>query len=187
MTTARQIATNRANAQKSTGPKSRIGKIICGSNALRHGLTSHLDARSITNWLCIILNDPNAELDPTNPDKRIVLAHRLAEAEARLIRVQNAESEYLFNPDPEGRLKKDVSDIDLDAEMMLECLEIYGENKKGLNLLARLDKLNIKQKHRASVAHIREMRKLARYRSEAEAQRRSALMKWIDLESGRSF
>ena len=186
MTTQRQIAANRANAQKSTGPKSQAGKLVSGSNALRHGLTTHLDAQSIVNWLRIILNDPNAELDPTNPDKRIVLAHRLAEAEARLIRVQNAEAEYLLNRDPEGRLENDFSNLDYEADMMVEVMEMYGENKKGLRLLARIDKFDIKQKHRASVAHIREMRKLARYRSEAEAQRRSALKKWIDLESGRT-
>ena len=185
MTTARQIAANRANAQKSTGPKSQAGKIVSGSNALRHGLAAHLDAQSIIAWLRIILNDPSAELDPTNPDKRIVLAHRLAEAEARLLRVQNAEAEYLLNPDPEGRLEQGISEMEHEAETLAECLEIYGEDKKGLRILARIDKLDFKQKHIASVDHIRVMRRLTRYRSEAEAKRRSALKKWTDLESGR--
>ena len=40
MTSAKQIAANRRNAQLSTGPKSRSGKERSRRNALRHGLTA---------------------------------------------------------------------------------------------------------------------------------------------------
>ena len=40
MTTERQIAANRANAKRSTGPKSRAGKARASQNAYRHGLTA---------------------------------------------------------------------------------------------------------------------------------------------------
>jgi len=36
----RQIAANRANAQKSTGPKTAAGKLTSAQNARRHGLSS---------------------------------------------------------------------------------------------------------------------------------------------------
>jgi hypothetical protein len=39
MTTKRQIAANRGNAGKSTGPRSHSGKKRAGRNAYRHGLT----------------------------------------------------------------------------------------------------------------------------------------------------
>jgi hypothetical protein len=39
MATERQIAANRANAKKSTGPKTAAGKIRCSRNAFRHGLS----------------------------------------------------------------------------------------------------------------------------------------------------
>ena len=40
MATDKQIATNRQNAKKSTGPKSEIGKLRSRRNAFRHGLTA---------------------------------------------------------------------------------------------------------------------------------------------------
>lgn len=39
MATERQIAANRANAKKSTGPKPAAGKIRSSRNAFRHGLS----------------------------------------------------------------------------------------------------------------------------------------------------
>ena len=40
MASERQCAANRANAKKSTGPKSRGGKMRASRNAVRHGLTA---------------------------------------------------------------------------------------------------------------------------------------------------
>ena len=40
MASDKQIAANRRNAQKSTGPKTLEGKLKCRRNALRHGLTA---------------------------------------------------------------------------------------------------------------------------------------------------
>jgi hypothetical protein len=42
MASERQIAANRRNAKKSTGPRSAAGKKRSGKNALRHGLTTPL-------------------------------------------------------------------------------------------------------------------------------------------------
>jgi hypothetical protein len=39
MTSARKLKTNRVNAQASTGPKTRQGKLRSGQNARRHGLS----------------------------------------------------------------------------------------------------------------------------------------------------
>jgi len=42
MTTEKQKATNQANAQKSTGPRSKEGKALSRYNALSHGLTGEV-------------------------------------------------------------------------------------------------------------------------------------------------
>ena len=39
MATERQIAANRANARRSTGPKTAVGKMVSSRNAFRHGLS----------------------------------------------------------------------------------------------------------------------------------------------------
>ena len=40
MATARQVAANRRNALRSTGPRTAAGKLASSQNALRHGLTA---------------------------------------------------------------------------------------------------------------------------------------------------
>jgi hypothetical protein len=42
MASEKQIAANRANAKKSTGPKTAVGKLKSSQNAYRHGLSSPL-------------------------------------------------------------------------------------------------------------------------------------------------
>ena len=42
MTTDRQIAANRNNAKKSTGPRSSAGRAVSRRNALRHGLAINI-------------------------------------------------------------------------------------------------------------------------------------------------
>jgi hypothetical protein len=48
MTTEKQIAANRANAKRSTGPKTSAGKRRSSSNAYRHGLSGPLPDDSLT-------------------------------------------------------------------------------------------------------------------------------------------
>ena len=43
MATEKQIAANRENAKRSTGPKTMAGRLISSRNAVRHGLSCPLD------------------------------------------------------------------------------------------------------------------------------------------------
>jgi hypothetical protein len=96
MSTRRQRAANRANAQKSTGPFSDAGKQIVSSNALNHGLASskpihvalpgeeaafakHLESYRTT---CAPANQPEEDLVRTLAESywRLERAHKLENA-----------------------------------------------------------------------------------------------------------
>jgi hypothetical protein len=80
MATQRQIAANRRNARKSTGPRSSAAKKRSSRNAYRHGLTSSLPSgAAIAKWL-----DEFARKIAGNSKNAIVLEHARAAAQAEL-------------------------------------------------------------------------------------------------------
>jgi hypothetical protein len=88
MSSARQIAANKRNAQRSSGPRTAVGKKKVGGNALRHGLAA------------AALRDPDIEAqikrltealareagDATQREQALVIA----ESEITLLRVRAA-------------------------------------------------------------------------------------------------
>lgn len=93
MTTTRQAAANRANARKSTGPKTPAGKAVAAGNATRHAIlqarlavTKDEDAGALE-----ALREAFAsELAPAGPLEG-ALVERMVSAVWRLRRVQGAE------------------------------------------------------------------------------------------------
>jgi hypothetical protein len=69
MPTDKQLAANRANAQKSTGPKSTAGKQRSSLNALRHGLTGQVVVMPEEDLAAYhrFLTDLTASLNPDGP------------------------------------------------------------------------------------------------------------------------
>ena len=88
MTTDRQIAANKANALKSTGPTSKNGKARASNNALKHGFSLPPEFDDVTRWYRIILNDPAAMPDPGDINRLSQAALALAQAEALRARVR---------------------------------------------------------------------------------------------------
>jgi hypothetical protein len=86
MTTHRQRRANRANAKKSTGPKTAAGKINAARNAMRHGLSLSVAAAPIlapdVEALAQLIAEGSA--DPETLD----LARQIAEAQIDLRRVR---------------------------------------------------------------------------------------------------
>lgn len=100
MTSSRQVAANRANARKSTGPKTAVGKAVAAGNATRHAiLQAELAATRSedANALEALRADFAAELAPVGP-LEAALVERAVSALWRLRRVQVAEV-GLFNVD----------------------------------------------------------------------------------------
>ncbi|QIQ87525.1 hypothetical protein [Erythrobacter sp.] len=82
---------NRANAKKSTGPRTARGKARVAGNARKHGATAQPDPQRVASWLAIILDRPEISgQDFTPADDRGYRALALAQAEARLNAAEQA-------------------------------------------------------------------------------------------------
>ena len=100
MVSARKLAANRANAKRSTGPRSREGKAHAAANACRHGLATSVladaalrgEVKDLARKIMTSFGD-EAELE---------MAQRVAEAQIDLTRVRQARHDLiqraLLNP-----------------------------------------------------------------------------------------
>ncbi|MEO7652209.1 MAG: hypothetical protein ABIZ80_17230 [Bryobacteraceae bacterium] len=96
MATRRQIAANRINAQKSTGPATPEGRAAVRYNALRHGLTAHDAALSIEeeSEFQETLDAFIEEHDPRTPLES-VLVQQIVTAAWRLRRARVIETGFI--------------------------------------------------------------------------------------------
>ena len=91
MATERQIAANRANAKRSTGPKSAAGKMVSSRNAYRHGLTCPLSASA----------DTSAKLEAIaravtgEGEEQLISAAEFARAQLELLRIRATRAEMM--------------------------------------------------------------------------------------------
>jgi hypothetical protein len=87
MATEKQIAANRANAAKSTGPRSKAGKKRVSRNAVTHGLNVKYSSPELTRQL----NERAIEI-ASDGDFRLEPALTVAEADLELVRVRRIEA-----------------------------------------------------------------------------------------------
>jgi len=115
MATEKQIAANRANAQKSTGPKTLAGKLKSSRNAYRHGLSYPLRVDPVTSAKAdaiahaLIGEDPNEE--------KLRLAMGFAQAQLELQRIRSTRADLMA--------KVDLNQPDLYELQRLVALDRY--------------------------------------------------------------
>jgi hypothetical protein len=108
----RKLAANRANAEKSTGPRSPLGKIISSANSSRHRILAAsvvLDNESPKRFIAL-LNSFNAHYRPQDPIERS-LVERMAVSHWRLMRIwalETAGIHFEKRRQPESILKQDA-------------------------------------------------------------------------------
>jgi len=113
-------ARNRANAQKSTGPRTTQGKAAVSQNARRHGATSKPDPKSVAAWLRIILDDPDLQpADFLRDDRRFAGALALAEAEVRLCSARAALDLFESGKEPPYDVFKELQNLFKDNNFKL--------------------------------------------------------------------
>jgi hypothetical protein len=133
----KQIAANRRNAARSTGPVTAQGKACASRNALRHGLSlpvyrSSAVAADIREFALQLVGDAasRTELD---------LATAAAEAQLELVRIRH-EKQLLLEV-----LMSSVSSPDMEAIRRLDRYERRAKSrrKRALSELSRLCQLPI--------------------------------------------
>jgi len=120
MATFKQIAANRRNALKSTGPKTPEGKAIVRLNSLRHGLRARTvvlpgESREEFNQLC---DDLEAEWRPKSSSAQFYL-EQMAISQWKLIRMEGSEAN-IFQEAPRGQASLPLLDRLWQAQCRLE-------------------------------------------------------------------
>jgi hypothetical protein len=93
----RRVRANRANAARSTGPRTKAGKAATRLNALRHGLpAAHYEPSADQEIEALARAIVGAEAG----SELLALARRVADAELGLRRVRNAQMVLANHPQP---------------------------------------------------------------------------------------
>jgi hypothetical protein len=97
MASEKHIAANRANAKRSTGPKTAAGKLRSSRNAFRHGLSRPLSSDPATSakvdWIVGEVAGEQAS------DRQKTEAQDFARAQVELLRIRSMRSDQLAKID----------------------------------------------------------------------------------------
>ncbi len=185
MTTERQKYTNRANAQKSTGPMSTAGKTASSQNATTHGLSMPPPPEDVLRWVRIIVGDitVTSETLGTGPTAMATLA--LAEARAQLERVQTAEDKHIADLRKYAQTRLDPNPMtadldDLDDPSILQWL-LGGRHDRETKQMVRL---LLKSNRKDPMRIADQLRRLERYARRAQNRERKAFRTWARFKRG---
>ena len=148
MATPAQIAANRRNALKSTGPKTGQGKRASSRNAVKHGVYAQISEAelkpTVEAELVVVGLDPSSDMTRAG-------AARLAVAEVRLARARQEERALMTRGDDDLRLQHE---FDLICDTLFED-EFYemrlseSERNQGYKHLERIAHIGPKSAARA--------------------------------------
>ena len=177
MTSQGMSARNRANAQKSTGPRTTAGKTTSAQNARSHGATAKPDPASIAPWLRVILNDPDLRpADLFAEDDHTLRALALAEAEVKVSAALTSLDRFERGDDPPSEVTREFQEFveSITGELVEEAMT-KRRYRAGLSLLKRLEN----EISNETVIEGKRHRLLMRYLREARSQRRKAFQAWL--------
>ena len=97
MASEKQIAANRANAKKSTGPKTAAGRSKSSRNALRHGLSAPLRLDPVTSVKAAAIAQALARDGAS--EEQLAAAAEYAEAHLELLRIRAVRHELATSID----------------------------------------------------------------------------------------
>tara|TARA_B110000503_G_scaffold74162_1_gene114581 strand:- start:641 stop:1216 length:576 start_codon:yes stop_codon:yes gene_type:complete len=177
MTSQGMAARNRANAQKSTGPRTAAGKATVAQNARSHGATSKPDPASIAPWLGVILDDPDLRpADLFAKDDRMRLALALAEAEVKVSAALTSLERFERGDDTPSEVTREFREfvVSITGELAEEVMTKL-QYRAGLSLLKRLGN----EISNETVLEGKRHKLLRRYLREAQSHRGKAFQAWL--------
>jgi len=179
MASERQIAANRRNARKSTGPRSGAGRKRASRNAYRHGLTLNITSTAAFAKQL----DKLARKIAGNTDDAIVLerARAIAQAELELARVRRAKVALIDRASAFGELDPPH----LTVTQIIRILRAFDRGgrlivPKPIDALATMPSQESDRSAEAVRRVLPELRKLDRYERRAAAQRERAVLDLAD-------
>ena len=185
MASERQIAANRRNARKSTGPRSGAGKTRAGRNAYRHGLTLSITstaeyAKQLETLVRKIAGD-------TKDAVKLERARAIAQAELELARVRRAKVALIERASAFGEFDPPRPTV----TQMIRLIDAFDRGRlivpKPIDASATMPS---QEPHRSAEAIRRvlpELCKLERYERRAAAQRDRAVVNLIVAQSERNL
>jgi hypothetical protein len=126
MASERQIAANRANAKRSTGPKTAAGKLRSSRNAFRHGLSGPLPSDPATSAKVDRIAGEFA--GDQAGEHRKAAAQDVARAQMELLRIRSIRSEHLAKIEINGGLGGNMRELKRLAS--LDRYERYALTKR---------------------------------------------------------
>jgi hypothetical protein len=175
MASERQIAANRRNARKSTGPRSGAGRKRASRNAYRHGLTLNITstaafAKQLDELACKIAGD-------TEDAITLERALQIAQAELELARVRRAKVSLIERAFAFGEL--DPPQAFSTVTQMIRLLNAFDRGRlivpQPIDALATMPSKEPDRSAEAVRRVLPELRKLDRYERRAAAQRERAV------------
>ena len=170
-------ARNRANAQKSTGPRTTAGKATSAQNARSHGATAKPDPASIAPWLRVILDDPDLKpADLFAEDDHTLRALALAEAEVKVSAALTSLERFERGDDTPSEVTRKFREfvVSITGELAEEVMT-KRQYRAGLSLLKRLGN----EISNETVLEGKRHKLLRRYLREAQSHRGKAFQAWL--------
>ena len=185
MATEPQIAANRRNAAKSTGPRSRAGKKRARQNAYQHGLTTSLHSSATVAKQVERL----AREIAGKTDNEIILQHarEAAQAEIDLARVRRVKVAFIERASAIGTLDRpQIFNSVREASQFLNSIR-RGETPTLPDRVDPLSTMPTQEPERTAEAVRRalpDLVKLDRYESQAVARRHRAIREIVKRQTG---
>jgi hypothetical protein len=179
MASERQIAANRRNSRKSTGPRSGAGKTRASRNAYRHGLT--LSITSTAEYAKQLETLARKIAGDTKDAVKLERARAIAQAELELARVRRAKVALIERASAFGELDPPPCTV-------TQIIRLIDAFERGRHIVPKSAATMPSQEPDRSAEAIRrvlaELCKLERYERRAAGRRDRAVANFVVEQSG---